>query len=692
MTGTSRRLPYPAAVALLAAAYFVAARLGFIAAVAHGVVSSAWPPAGLALAALLLFGVRYWPGIVIGALLANVTSGVSPFGAAGIAAGNTLEAVAGALLLDRVAQFRVSLQRLRDVLGLTLLGAVVSTVVSATIGVGSLFLSGAIQASAMTPLWLVWWSGDAIGILLVAPLLFTWVRGERVDGGGRGLEGAILILILVALTAALFRIPFSYVYAIFPVVSWAALRFGPRGAATTTFLVCGLAVWFTLQGVGPFVGSTPTHNLALLQTFMGLLAVTALVLAALMSERTAAQHAQADAEVQHGVQRRFLEAQLLQSQKMEAIGQLAGGVAHDFNNLLTVILSAADLLHERLSTDGNKRAEVEDIQKAALRAAELTHQLLAFSRQQVLEPRLLDLNEVVANMDKMLRRLIGDDVELRTVPATGLGTVRADPGQLEQVILNLVVNARDAMPLGGRISIKTANVDVAATYVHESTVIPRGEYIGLAVSDTGVGMTSETRARVFEPFFTTKAKWKGTGLGLAMVYGIVKQSGGYIFAESELGEGATFKILLPRVEEPAEGTLPGAASAASLGGSETILVVEDQDEVRALTRRVLESRGYTVLHAPNGRAALEAARTHAGPIHLLVTDVIMPEMSGRDVATLLVQARPQLKVLYISGYTNDSIARHGVLEPGIVLLQKPFTAEAAARKVREVLDTPRAQS
>src|SRR5262245_35807080 len=296
----SRRLPYAAGVALLALVYFIAARLGFVAAVAHGVVSSAWPPAGVALAALLLWGARYWPGIAVGALLANALSGVPFAGAAGIAMGNTLEAVAGALLLERVAQFRCSLERLRDVLALAFLAAVLSTVASATLGVASLLLSGAIQASSASLLWLVWWSGDVIGVLVVAPLLLTWLGSTRVrEPVSRVLEAAIIAVILVALTSLLFKIPFSYVYAIFPVVSWAALRFGSRGAATATALVSALAVGYTLNGFGPFVGSTPTHNLALLQTFMGLLAVTALVLAALVAERTAAQHAQAQSEAQY---------------------------------------------------------------------------------------------------------------------------------------------------------------------------------------------------------------------------------------------------------------------------------------------------------------------------------------------------------------------------------------------------------
>jgi two-component system, cell cycle sensor histidine kinase and response regulator CckA len=386
-----------------------------------------------------------------------------------------------------------------------------------------------------------------------------------------------------------------------------------------------------------------------------------------------------------GVKR--LEQQVFQAQKMEAVGRLAGGVAHDFNNLLTAILASTDLLLETLPADHPGREEAQETRKAALRAADLTRQLLAFSRQQVLAPRVLDLNEIVANLDKMLRRLIGDDVELRTALAPALGAVRADPGQLEQVIVNLAVNARDAMPTGGTLTIETANVALDESYAMTHTVVQAGPYVLLAVSDTGTGMDAGTKARMFEPFFTTKPKGKGTGLGLATVYGIVKQSGGYIWVYSEPGRGATFKIYLPRVDAPVQPTPPAVTTTGSLQGSETILVVEDQEEVRKLTRRVLEARGYRVLVAASGHEALRVAEQHEGPLHLLVTDVVMPGMSGREVGLLLAHARPGMKVLYLSGYTDESIVHHGVLAPGVAFLQKPFTAEVLARKVREVLES-----
>ncbi len=917
-----RRLPYPAGVALLAALYFAAAKLGLLAAVAQPVVSSAWPPAGVSLAALVLLGIRYWPGIAIGAFLLNASSGVPPGGAAVIAVGNTLEAVVGTLLLQRVARFRPSLERLQDVFALVLLAATVSTAVSATIGVASLWWSGAISSASVGSLWFVWWSGDAMGVLVFGSLLLTWTATPRFrESPGRAVEALALVVLLVGLTTALFSFPFNYAYAVFPLVCWAALRFGPRGAATATTLVTSLTVWYTLHGRGPFVAATPTENLALLQTFVALLAVTALVLAAVVTERTTAQQALTESETHYRVlfdshpnplwvydldtlgllavneaavrqygysreeflamtledirppedvpalrelvaksetgfrrrgewrhrrkdgtiieveitrntlpfagrraalvmaqditehnqaaetlratqarfagildiaddaiisvdehqhihlfnkgaerifgytaeevlgqaldmllpsrfvdghrqhlrgfaqsadtarrmgerrqifgrrkdgtefpaeasisklesggetvftvilrdttERQSLQTQLLQAQKMEAVGRLAGGIAHDFNNLLTAILGASDLLLEDLSVDASGRQEVEEIQKAAHRAAALTHQLLAFSRQQVLAPQVLDLNVLVADVEKLLRRLIGEDIELRTVLARNLSAVQADPGQLGQVVMNLAVNARDAMPRGGTLTIETANAELDETYASEHVPTPAGRHVMLAVTDTGIGMDEGTKAHLFEPFFTTKETGKGTGLGLATVYGIVKQSGGYIWVYSEPGHGTTFKIYLPRVEGVPLPTAPKPAAPESLRGSETVLLAEDEPAVRSLTRRVLESYGYTVLTTEDGYEALRAAQEHQGPIPLLVTDVVMPKMSGRELAQRLLSERPEMKALYLSGYTDDAIVHHGVLEPGLAFLQKPFTPQTLARKVREVLD------
>ena len=387
-------------------------------------------------------------------------------------------------------------------------------------------------------------------------------------------------------------------------------------------------------------------------------------------------------------ERKQLEEQFHQAQKMEAVGRLAGGVAHDFNNLLTAILGCADLVLDSLQAGVPEREEVEEIRKAALRAADLTRQLLAFSRQQVIAPTVLSPNDVVANMDKLLRRLLGEDVELRAVLASDLATVKADASQLEQVLLNLAVNARDAMPDGGKLTIETQNVELDHEYVRGHLSAQPGPYVMFAVSDSGVGMDAATQARIFEPFFTTKEKGKGTGLGLATVYGIVKQSGGWIWVYSEPGHGTTFKVYLPRVTEAAAPAAPSPAPPASVRGSETVLVVEDDEMIRKLVQKVLKANGYTVLVAASGGDAERVAAQHDGPIHLLMTDVVMPGLNGREVAQRLAAQRAGIRVLYLSGYTDDAIVHHGVLDPGVAFLQKPFTPAVLGRKVREVLDSP----
>ena len=381
-----------------------------------------------------------------------------------------------------------------------------------------------------------------------------------------------------------------------------------------------------------------------------------------------------------------LEQQLRQAQKMEAVGRLAGGIAHDFNNILTAITGHADLLLEDLGHHDPRRADVDEIRRSAERAAGLTRQLLAFSRQQVLQPKVVDLNALVLDMDKLLRRLIGEDVELATVLDPTLGRVTADPGQLEQVIVNLAVNARDAMPQGGKLTLETRNIDLDSSYTLEHSLVKPGPYVQLTVSDSGIGMDEETQAHAFEPFFTTKPRGQGTGLGLAMVYGTVKQSGGFIWVYSEPGRGATFKIYLPRVDAPVESAAPPAPVERPPRGSETVLLAEDEPAVRAIARQALERQGYTVLAAPSGADALALAAQHGATIHLLLTDVVMPGMSGRDLADRLTAQRPGIRVLYISGYTDNAIVRHGMLEPGLAYLQKPFRPDALVRKVRDVLD------
>ena len=385
-------------------------------------------------------------------------------------------------------------------------------------------------------------------------------------------------------------------------------------------------------------------------------------------------------------ERRKLEDQLRQAQKMEAVGQLAGGVAHDFNNLLTAILGYCNLMIDDIPKEDPLRQDLAEIKAAGERAAALTRQLLAFSRRQILQPQVVDVNALVRQMEKLLRRLISEDVELVTALAPDLPAIRVDPASIEQVLVNLAVNARDAMPKGGRLTIETATVELDAGYVATHPSVTPGWHVMLAVSDTGEGMDAATRARIFEPFFTTKEQGKGSGLGLATVYGIVKQSGGWIWVYSEPGHGTTFKVYFPRVAEVAAPATTSAAPPASVRGSETILVVEDDETIRNLVLKVLKGNGYTVLVAANGDEAERVAGQHHGRIHLLITDVVLPGLSGPEVARRLVTTRTDTRVLYLSGYTNDAVLRRGVLEAGVAFLQKPFTPGVLGRKIREVLD------
>ena len=382
------------------------------------------------------------------------------------------------------------------------------------------------------------------------------------------------------------------------------------------------------------------------------------------------------------------EAQLRQAQKMEAVGRLAGGVAHDFNNVLSVILSYSEMVVDSLQPGDPLREDVKEIGKAGLRAADLTRQLLTFSRQEVVEPMVLELNDVLANLDKMLQRILGEDVDLVSLHGPHLGRVRADPSSVEQVIMNLAVNSRDAMPTGGKLTIETKNVLLDDVHAGEHLDVAPGAYVMLAVSDTGTGMDQETQRRIFEPFFTTKEKGKGTGLGLSTVFGIVQQCKGSIWVYSEPGHGTTFKIYLPRVDAEPDAPAP-AAEPSKRGGSETILLVEDEDQIRSVARTILTNLGYRVIEARNAGEALLQSEKHVGAIDLMLTDVVMPQMSGPELAKRLVRDRPETRILCMSGYTDDALLRHGAIDSGIAYLQKPITPDKLARKVRMVLDAKR---
>ncbi|HZI44252.1 MAG TPA: ATP-binding protein [Ilumatobacter sp.] len=384
---------------------------------------------------------------------------------------------------------------------------------------------------------------------------------------------------------------------------------------------------------------------------------------------------------------RRLEAQLRHAQKMDAIGRLAGSVAHDFNNLLSVILSYSTMVYDELKSVDPLRADVGAIRKAGEKAADLTRQLLAFSRQQVMDPRTVSLNEILTECERILRRLLGEDIELVTRYDRALSHVTVDPGQIDQVVINLAINSRDAMPHGGKLTIETKNATLDADYCSQHFGVKPGPYAMLAVSDTGSGMDKETQARIFEPFFTTKEKGRGTGLGLSTVFGIVQQSGGHVWVYSEPGNGTTFRVYLPiadgEIIESHEVPAP-----VTLQGSETILLVEDQDEVRAVALEILRRYGYHVIEARNAGDAWLSVERHPRTIHLLLTDVVMPQMSGRELAERLLEKRPEMRVLYMSGYTENAIVHHGILDSGIAYLQKPILPELLARRVREVLDAP----
>lgn len=386
-------------------------------------------------------------------------------------------------------------------------------------------------------------------------------------------------------------------------------------------------------------------------------------------------------------QRKALEQQLLQAQKMEAVGRLAGGVAHDFNNMLTVISGYNRMILDELSPLDPLRGYAEEVLKAADRAGALTNQLLAFSRRQIIQPRVMNVNAVVGQTEKMLRRLLGEDIQLAFDLKAEDGNIRADLNQIAQAIVNLAVNARDAMPTGGRISVETENVYLDENYVRTHLGVQPGDFVMIAMSDTGEGMDAATRQRIFEPFFTTKQQGKGTGLGLATVYGMVKQAGGDIWVYSEVGQGTTFKLYFPRVREAVSDQAAGEREGPTAAG-ETVLVVEDETAVRDLTVKMLKQLGYMVLAAASGEEALAISASHPGRISALITDVVMPQMSGRQVADQLLAARPEIRVLYLSGYTEHTVIHHGVLETGVDFLPKPFSREALGRKVREILGRP----
>ena len=785
--------------------YYGAARLGLRYAAIGPSISLVWPPTGIAFAALTLFGSKYWPGVTLGAFLANAATPVPLLAAAGIALGNTLEAIVAAYLLRRSAGSRPQLDDLHQVRTLILVAAPLGALCGAVVGPLSLWVTEALPSVALPAAATVWWTGDLLGALVVAPLFFSWAApAQAQDNTRRLLEMVVLCVGTIAaaelglgrfVNTALVR-PVDYQYLLFPFVIWAALRFGARGASLMTLAVSAVAVGHTVQGGGPFVSPTAVRTLFEVACYLAVVAVTGLVLAAAVRwERQQATKALAQSEdrlrraldaarmgtwfwttegnsltcdenlrqlyglipgehvsthqelldhvhpedresvrqaVQRALQdgdaldyefrvllpdgrvrwiadqgevhrddqgrptdvtgvstditeRRVAEERLSQAERMESVGRLAGGVAHEANNQMSVVLGTAEFILRRSDVPEAVRDDAELIRKAAERTAAVTAQLLAFSRRQILKPQVLNLNVLLTAWETVLRRVMGEDCGVTLRLASGAGLVRADPGQLEQVLLNLAINARDAMPRGGSITMETFNAELTGEHARlKPTAVRPGPYVVLAVSDTGQGMDQETMSHIFEPFFTTKGIGQGTGLGLATVYGIVKQSDGYIWVYSEPGQGTTFKIYLPLLQETASQPTIVAEPVRS-GAAEVILVVEDELSVRSVMKRALEDAGYRVLEAGRAAEAIEVLTTHSGQISLVLTDVVMPGTSGPELADRIKQWTPYIPVLFTSGYTDGEIARRGLLQPGAVFLQKPFTPDALVRSVRERL-------
>jgi PAS domain S-box-containing protein len=796
---------YAVQSALLAAVYLGAALLGLRYASIGQSISLVWPPTGIAIAALTLLGYRYWPSIAFGAFIANAATPVPIGAAAGIALGNTLEALVAAVLLRRSAGPRPQLDDIRNVRALVLLAAPLGALTSATIGSLSLWLAAVIGRDALPGALAVWWTGDLLGALVVAPLLFAWATRPDSRQNTRRL---VEILGLCAGTVlageiglgGLLNSPVpevNYPYLLFPFVIWAALRFGARGASVMTFTVAAVAVGHTVQGGSPFVGATAGRTLFEVACYLGVVSVTGLVLAAAVRmERDQATAALADSEERlrraldaarmgvwvwsvetntlswddnlrrlYGLQpgqpigsyedflsrvhpddrdmvntavrqaleagaglsyefrvmlpdgrirwiadqgeirrddtgrpvsltgictdvtdRKVAEERLRQAHRMESVGRLAGGVAHETNNQMSVVLGSSAFILQRSDVPDAVRADVEFIQKAAERTAAVTAQLLAFSRRQILRTEVLDLNAVIRKWEPVLRRVMGADCGVLVHLAPELGRVRADPGQLEQVLLNLALNARDAMPRGGSITVETAAAELTGEYGRSKpgTSIRPGQYTLLSVSDTGHGMDRETLSHIFEPFFTTKGVGQGTGLGLSTVYGIVKQSNGYVWVYSEPGQGTVFKIYFPVLTAAATEpkALPVPAQARSGAG---ILLVEDEVSVRYIMRRTLEEAGYTVLEAESVDAALTLLADKRREITLVLTDVIMPGGGGRELAERIRAEHPGMPVLFTSGYTDGDIERRGLLPPGATFLQKPVTPDGLVRAVEREL-------
>jgi PAS domain S-box-containing protein len=796
--------------AVVAAAYIAAGSLGLALAFVNPSATAVWPPTGIAIAAVLLLGrARAWPGIFLGAFFVNHATAGSEATSLAIAAGNTLEALTAGWLVERLAGGRSALHRATGIFLFVLLAGLLSTTLSATIGVTSLSLGGFARWSEFGSLWLTWWLGDAVGAIVVAPVLLCWAADRGLSRWRtRGVELGLVLAILIAVGWMVFVVTDAPVgFLALPVCVWVAFRFGQREAATATCVLSAIATWGTVQGYGSFAASqTPNTALLYLQAFMAVIALVGLTVGAGVEQgarsqeqarllNVAASKAAEDVlkrseqrlktiidaepacvklvspegvllemnpaglemlgakdisqvvggrvvDIVHaddrerffethraasggipgrlqfrivgldGTQRwvdshmvpfdtpvnssdthrtvlsvtsditaqRHLEEQLRQAQKLDALGRLVGSVAHDFNNFLTALVGYTELALRQIGDDERAYPDLKNDLKEVLsvshRASALTKQLLIFSRRPTLDPKPVSVDGVLTPLGPMLAELLGPEVRVRMALASGETRVRVDPNHLEQIVMNLSVNARDAMPEGGEVVIETRVVPVEEAFATDHAVTrPPGPYVLLSVADSGVGMDDFVKSHLFEPFFTTKPLGQGTGLGLATVYGIVKQSAGYVWVTSQPGHGTTFTIYFPLVpESPAIEARP-LLSPFAADDNATVLVVDDDDDVRAVARDVLREHGYRVLEARTGEEAMALSGAYASTIHLIVSDVILPGMNGPDLVIRLRRSRPELRALFISGYGHRAIVHHRILDSDAALVEKPFTSE-----------------
>jgi signal transduction histidine kinase len=645
-------------------------------------VTPLWPPVGLAVALTYIGGFRLLPGIVLGSLAFGLRFNDWPL-ALMLALAQVAQPIIDVRLLRRL-DFDPRLERVRDPIILSLIAGPAGSLVAALLAVSLYFAFDARATDSLLYDFTLWWLRDWLGVMVTAPLIFAWVYGRSTSWGWPRIgEMIALLLVLFGGSQLMFGlwgifatrdVPIAFIF--FPIVGWAGLRFGARGSTTIVAMVASFAIAIAGMGIGPFSAFPVEFTQFLLFSFLALASLSGLLLAAIMAERDDAL-----------TKRLILEEQLRHSQKMEAVGRLAGGIAHDFNNLLTAIIGYTEIVLHSLDPKDERRADAEEIGRAAMRAADLTRQMLAFSRRQVLQLKVIDLNTALGKVEPMLRRVIGEDIVMTVSGKATSAFVRVDPGQVEQVVMNLVVNARDAMPKGGRLTVETSDAVLDEAALADSPDARPGAYVLLSVSDTGTGMSPEVRARIFEPYFTTKDVGKGTGLGLSTAYGIVRQSEGHISVSSEIGLGTTFRIYLPRAEAPQQVAAESGGERMP-EGNEHILLVEDDSSVRRLSKELLIRLGYSVTEAASGRAGLALGSDDTRHFDLALCDVILGDMSGPALAEALSALRPSIRVLYMSGYTDEAIVRTGVLDEGKPFLQKPFTPLQLAKKIREVLDEP----